>query len=127
MARILVVDDDRAIQALLDEALAFEGYDVVCAANGAQGIELAHAEQPDVILMDIMMPCLDGAEATRQLKADPLTRHIPVIAMSAGATLLLHATELPADAALGKPFDLAVLLANVAMYLEAERDGSGGG
>jgi CheY-like chemotaxis protein len=121
MARILVVDDDSAIQATLAEAFAFDGYEVLVADNGQEAVKTARREARDLILMDVMTPQVDGATATRLLKENPATGPIPIIARSAGATLLLHAQDLPADAALGKPFDLTVLLANIAIHLEPDQ------
>lgn len=113
MARVLIVDDDPSIQALLDELLRDEGHATVLASDGISAIERARETRPDVILMDLMLPVLDGASAIRLLKRDPATQEIPVIAMSAGANLRLHAEHLPADGVLGKPFDLDTVLAHV--------------
>jgi len=118
MSQILIVEDDPMIQDLLDEILQDEGFDTVVAADGQTGVELARADHPSLILMDIMLPVMDGAAAIRQLKADPATRTIPIIAMSAGATLVRHAEALPADDVLRKPFNLDVLLASVTMQLK---------
>ncbi|HET7034366.1 MAG TPA: response regulator, partial [Thermomicrobiaceae bacterium] len=71
MGRILVADDDPAIRALLTELLSDEGYDVLEAVDGRAAVEIALARQPQVILMDLRMPHLDGIDATRALKADP--------------------------------------------------------
>lgn len=117
VARILIVDDDPAIRGLLVELLSDEGYDTVQAADGLDAIALARNARPQVILMDLMLPVLDGAAATRILKSEPETAGIRIIAMSAGANLLLHADTLPADGVLSKPFDLDALLAEVAIQL----------
>lgn len=117
MERILIVEDDPAIQELLGEILQDEGYDTVVAADGRTGVELARNERPDLILMDIMLPVMDGVSAIQTLKSDPDTRPIPIIAMSAGSTLVRCAERLPADGVLGKPFNLDVLLASVTMQL----------
>lgn len=115
MVRVLIVDDDPAIRSMLNELLLEEGYCTLVAADGQAAVESAQAEQPDIILMDLMLPVLDGAAAIRILKSDPRTRDIRIIAMSAGANLRLHANHLPADGVLGKPFDLDTLLAQVAI------------
>lgn len=115
MARILIVDDDPAIRSLLDELLRDEGYKTYLAGDGESAVEQARSVHPDLILMDLMLPILDGASAIRILKSDPRTRGIRILAMSAGANLRHHADHLPADGLLGKPFDLDTLLANVAI------------
>lgn len=117
MALILIVDDDPAIRGMLDELLIDEGYDTIVAADGLTALDLAREREPDVILMDLMLPGLDGASATRQLKADEATNWMRIIAMSAGANLRLQADTLPADSVLGKPFDLDTLLADVAIHV----------
>ncbi len=119
MARILIVDDDRGIRELLAELLGTEGYEVLQAANGAQAVELARAEQPDLILMDLMMPVLDGADAMTILKRDPRTCDSRIIAMSAGRNLRHQVDDGLADSFLAKPFDLDRLLADVALHLRA--------
>jgi CheY-like chemotaxis protein len=85
MATIMVVEDNELSRDALSRRLARRGYRIVMAVDGAQAIELARAERPDVILMDLGLPRVDGWEATRQLKADPRTRHIPIIVLSAHA------------------------------------------
>lgn len=116
MAQILIVDDDPAIRNLLDELLTDEGYTTILAGDGESAINKARAHLPNLILMDLMLPVVDGASATRVLKSDPRTTAIRIIAMSAGANLRLHADHLPADGLLGKPFDLDTLLAQVAIF-----------
>lgn len=119
MKRILVVEDDPVIQSLMVEFLSDEGFDMVAAADGHVGVELARQEHPDLILMDLMLPVMDGMCATRMLKRDPDTRSIPIIAVSAGTNLRIHAEQLPADSVVGKPFDLDTLLAAVTVQLQA--------
>jgi CheY-like chemotaxis protein len=113
----LIVDDDPAIRGMLVELLSDEGYDTYVAGDGHTAVEIARSKSPDVILMDLMLPIMDGASATRLIKADPDTAWIRVIAMSAGANLRLLADHLPADGVVGKPFDLDALLADVAIQL----------
>ena len=115
--RILVVDDDPDIRILLTTALADEGYRVEEARNGEAALSLARSWAPELILMDLMLPVRDGVEATRLLKADPMTREIRVIAMSAGGTLRGAVEHLESDALLAKPFDLDTLLAEIAFQL----------
>jgi DNA-binding response OmpR family regulator len=81
--RILVVDDEVNITQILQFSIGAEGFDVLTAQNGEEAIEKARREQPDLIILDIMMPKIDGYEACRILKANPLTRHIPVVLLTA--------------------------------------------
>jgi DNA-binding response OmpR family regulator len=91
---------------------------VAIARDGAQGLMLARDWSPDLILMDIMLPAVDGSTAIRRLKADPETAEIPIVAMSAGRTIRSQSEALAhADAALAKPFDIDALLAQVAFHL----------
>ena len=85
MATIMVVEDNELSRDALSRRLARRGYRVVLAVNGQQAIDGARAERPDLILMDLGLPGIDGWEATRQLKADLSTRHIPIIVLSAHA------------------------------------------
>ena len=117
MGHILVVDDDAAICEVLSELLGDAGHDVATAPDGRAALAQVQIARPDLILMDLMLPTLDGAAATRLLKEDPATRHIPVIAMSAGRNLQSRTDDLPANDVLAKPFDIDVLLAEVALYL----------
>jgi two-component system alkaline phosphatase synthesis response regulator PhoP len=81
--KVLVVDDEEYIQHILNFSFGAEGYDVVTASDGAEGLSKAKDEKPDVIVMDIMMPRMDGYEACKKIKADPVTRNIPVILLTA--------------------------------------------
>lgn len=81
--KILVVDDEIYIVHILDFSLGMEGYEVLTALDGEQALERARAERPDLIVLDIMMPKLDGYETCKLLKADPVTKDIPVILLSA--------------------------------------------
>src|SRR5580704_8244216 len=85
MKKILYVEDNEDNVYVLKSRLARAGYTVLIAADGAQGVTMAAAEQPNLILMDLSLPVLDGWEATRRIKAAPETRHIPVIALTAHA------------------------------------------
>ncbi len=83
--RILVIEDQEDLRGILRDLLAGSGYDVAEAADGRDGVAKAQSEQPDLILMDIQLPVLDGYEATRQIKADPNLKVIPIIAISSFA------------------------------------------
>ena len=87
MARILLVEDNEMNRDMLSRRLQRKGYSVLIAHDGQQGLSLACSEIPDLILMDISLPLLDGCEVTRRLKANARTRHIPVIALTAHALL----------------------------------------
>ena len=83
--KILYVEDNEDNIYVLESRLKRHGYSVVIARDGATGVQLATSEQPDLILMDLSLPVLDGWEATRRIKAAQQTRHIPVIALTANA------------------------------------------
>jgi CheY-like chemotaxis protein len=85
MPTILVVEDNDASRDALARRLQRRGYDVVLAVDGQQAVSVARSAQPDLILMDLGLPIIDGWEATRQLKADRSTQHIPIIVLSAHA------------------------------------------
>jgi two-component system cell cycle response regulator DivK len=83
--RILVVEDQEDLRRILRDLLEGSGYEVAEAANGRDGVTKAKSERPDLILMDIQLPVLDGYEATRQIKADPNLEAVPIIAVSSFA------------------------------------------
>ena len=83
--KILYVEDNEDNIYMLERRLRRAGFSVLIARDGAQGVDMALAELPDLILMDLGLPVLDGKEATRRIKNEPLTRHIPVIAITANA------------------------------------------
>ena len=85
MPRILLVEDNEMNRDMLSRRLERKGFQVVLAVDGKEGVEMAAAHAPDLVLMDMSLPVLDGWEATRRLKAEPATRHIPVIALTAHA------------------------------------------
>ena len=85
MTKILLVEDNELNRDMLSRRLSRRGYEVEVAVDGAQGIEKARALTPDLILMDVGLPGIDGLEATRRLKAEPGTRAIPIVALTANA------------------------------------------
>lgn len=85
MPKILLVEDNEMNRDMLSRRLLRRGYDVVIAVNGEQGVEFTASESPDLVLMDMSLPLLDGWEATRRIKAAPVTRDVPVIALTAHA------------------------------------------
>jgi two-component system, OmpR family, alkaline phosphatase synthesis response regulator PhoP len=104
--KILVVDDEIYIVHILDFSLGMEGYEVVTALDGEQALEKARAEKPDLIVLDIMMPKLDGYETCKRLKADDATKAIPVILLSAKGRNVDQKVgfEVGADDYITKPF-----------------------
>jgi two-component system alkaline phosphatase synthesis response regulator PhoP len=104
--KILVVDDEIYIVHILDFSLGMEGYSVVTALDGEQALEKARTEKPDLIVLDIMMPKLDGYETCKRLKADDATKAIPVILLSAKGRNVDQKVgfEVGADDYITKPF-----------------------
>ena len=104
--RILVVDDEVYIVHILDFSLGMEGYEVVTALDGEQALEKVAQQKPDLIVLDIMMPKLDGYETCKMLKADPETRSIPIILLSAKGRNIDQKIgfEVGADDYITKPF-----------------------
>nr|BCX00486.1 MAG: response regulator [Bacteroidota bacterium] len=98
---------------MLSQRLQRRGFTVLLAADGAEGVMLARRERPDLVLMDLSLPIMDGWEATRQLKSDPETAHIPIVALSAHVLPAERerARAVGADAYATKPIDLPELLA----------------
>ena len=85
MTKILLVEDNEMNRDMLSRRLLRKGYEVIIAVDGAEGVAMAHASKPDLILMDMSLPVIDGWEATRQIKARPELRHIGIIALTAHA------------------------------------------
>ena len=100
--RVLICDDDPVILRLLEVNLELEGFEVLTGNNGLEGVEIAQREHPDLVILDIMMPKMDGYEACRQLKANEATKDIPVVFLSAKAQA--------ADIEKGKSFGIAEYL-----------------
>lgn len=114
--KVLAVDDDAVIQRLLQVNLEMEGYEVELASDGVEALERARAFRPDVVLLDVMMPRMDGWQVCAAMRADPELRDIPVVFLSARAqeSDLGRGEEVGADAYVTKPFDPLELLALVA-------------
>ena len=118
--RILIVDDEDDIREVAQVSLELVGqYDVMTASNGRAGIVSARTQRPDAILLDVMMPGLDGPATLAELKADPLTRDIPVVFLTAKtqAAERTRLSELGAAGILVKPFDPLKLAGDVATTL----------
>jgi CheY-like chemotaxis protein len=114
-ATVLVVDDDPVIQKLLQVNFEMEGYSVITAGDGEEGLARAQSEHPDAIVLDVMMPKMDGLEVARRLKGDPETKRIPIILLSAKAQQadIQAGTATGAEEYLTKPFDPLELLQRV--------------
>jgi two-component system cell cycle response regulator DivK len=119
MAKILLIEDNEANRDALSRHLQRRGYEVVMAVDGQQGIAMARSEAPALILMDMSLPVLDGWEATRQLKADPQTSSIPIIALTAHAMAgdRAEALEAGCDDYDTKPVKFPQLLAKIQALL----------
>ena len=115
MPKILIVEDNEMNRDMLSRRLTRRGYDVAIAVDGEQGLAMARSEAPALILMDMSLPGLDGWEATRQLKAAPETRGIPVIALTAHALSSDRAKSIEIGCADfdTKPVDLPRLLGKI--------------
>jgi CheY-like chemotaxis protein len=124
MKRILIVEDNEMNRDVLSRRLSRRGYEVLLAADGLLGLEIARAQGPDLILMDLGLPHIDGWECTRQLKADASTRRIPVIALSAHAMVgdREKAMDAGCDEFDSKPIDFSALLAKMDRLLDNRSD-----
>ena len=127
MTRILVVEDDASIRLGLEDTLKAKGFTVTAVTRGDVGLAEATETPPDLIVLDIMLPDMDGFEVCRRLKASPALRDIPVIILSArGAELdRVRGLELGADDYVTKPFSLMELLARVSAVLRRSGRGEG--
>lgn len=110
--KILAVDDEKHIVRLVEITLQREGYEVVTANNGAEALEKVASEQPDLVIMDVMMPEMDGLQALQKLKDDPATANVPVIMLTAKAqdADVFQGWKSGADLYLTKPFNPQELL-----------------
>jgi len=121
MTKILLVEDNEMNRDMLSRRLVRKGYEVIMALDGRQAVEMAAAETPDLILMDMSLPVIDGWEATRQVKAAPATRAIPVIALTAHAMAgdREKAIQAGCDDYDTKPIELPRLLEKIRKLLPA--------
>jgi len=122
MAKVLLVEDQEDNRDMLSRRLKKRGYEVEIAVDGAEGVEKARSEAPDLILMDMSLPVMDGWEATRILKAEDDTRSIPVVALTAHAmsTDREKAFEAGCDAYETKPIELPRLLETMEKLLQTQ-------
>ncbi len=122
MTKILLVEDNEMNRDMLGRRLQRRGFDLLVAVDGAQGVAMAQVDAPDLILMDMSLPVMDGWEATRRLKAAPETRSIPVIALTAHAVSgdREKAIEAGCDDYDTKPVDLDRLLSKIGALLSGK-------
>ena len=121
MAQILLVEDNELNRDMLSRRLMRKGYEVICAVDGQEGVAMARSQAPDLILMDMRLPELDGWAATRQIKAAPETQSIPVIALTAHAMAGDREQAMAAgcDDYDSKPVDLKRLLGKIQALLDS--------
>ena len=117
--KILLVEDNEMNRDMLSRRLERKGYEVVIAVNGQEGVELVSSTRPDLILMDLSLPIIDGWEATRRIKADPATASIPVIALTAHAMAGDRERAFAAgfDAYLTKPIDVVTFAQTIESHV----------
>lgn len=122
MAKILVVEDDQIIQNLMLFYLQDRQHQVLVAANGRDGISLAREEQPDLIIMDLRLPILDGWQATEQLKTSPQTAGIPILAMTAQSYTAVRERfqDTGCDGYVGKPINFSDLFLQIDSLINAK-------
>ncbi|HEX5133905.1 MAG TPA: response regulator [Thermoanaerobaculia bacterium] len=125
MAKILLVEDNEMNRDMLSRRLVRSGYEVVMAVQGEEGVALARTASPDIVLMDMSLPVMNGWEATRLLKGDPATREIPVIALTAHAMSgdREKAREAGCDDFDTKPVEYARLLSKIEGLLQRRKAG----
>lgn len=113
--KILIVEDNELNLDMLSRRLQRKGYEIISAVDGEKGVNIARTENPDLILMDLSLPVLDGYDATRQLKSDPQTHSIPIIALTAHAMVgdREKAVAAGCDDYEVKPIDLPLLLEKI--------------
>ncbi len=118
--RILVVEDQEDNRRIVRDLLTSVGYEIIEAVTGEKGVQAAETHVPDLILMDIQLPGLDGYEATRRIKANPALQHIPLIAVTSYALSGddVKAFEAGCDGYVAKPFSPRALLAKIREFLE---------
>lgn len=123
MTRILIADDEPAVRQLLELVLAGQGYEVSLAPNGAQLVRMAQERVPDLMLVDLMMPQIDGYEAIRQLRNDTRTAHVPMLILTAKSTLedVVIGFETGADDYITKPFSIEELLLKIDIFLRRSK------
>jgi len=127
--KILIIEDDPAISRLVDYTLRHEGYEIITASNGVEGINKAHKEAPDVIILDVMLPGMDGFEVCHRLRAEPDTASVLILMFSAKAQEIDKNTGLKvgADDYLPKPAAPAEIVQRVSALLARQSSDSKAG
>jgi DNA-binding response OmpR family regulator len=122
--KILAIDDEEDILELLRFNLTKEGYQVCSASTGEEALSLARAERPDLVLLDLMLPGIDGLEVARRLKADPITRNMPIVMLTAKGeeSDIVAGLELGAEDYITKPFSRKVLVARLRAVLRRKEE-----
>jgi two-component system alkaline phosphatase synthesis response regulator PhoP len=123
--KILIVDDENFIRLLLSRTLEdfeFEGVKILLAETGEQGLEIAIAEQPDLVFLDLMMPGIDGLEVCRRIRETPSLTQIYVVLLTAKGNVAIDASEMGPDCCLTKPFDPDQIIALTSEILGIEID-----
>lgn len=122
MIRVLVVEDNKDNLMLINDVLMMLRYDVITALNGVEGVEKAVAELPHLILMDLSLPLMDGWTATKTIKENPVSAHIPIIALTAHAMVgdREKALEAGCNDYLSKPINIVELRMKLAMYIQPD-------
>ena len=115
-AYVLVVDDDPAIRGLVADALRDEGYSVDIAAHGREALEAMRARRPATVVLDLMMPVMDGFSFMQACHTEQLCDDVPIVVISAVADALLRVREVPVHACIAKPFDLDELIRTVGQF-----------
>ena len=123
-SRVLIVDDEPLNRALLEVMLGGQGYEILTAASGEAALAIVAQRRPDLILLDIMMPGMDGYKVAATIKANEATRHIPIILLSAldDRNSMMHGLNAGAEDFLSKPVDRAELTARVGNLLRLVKD-----
>lgn len=116
---ILIVDDEPDVVTMFQRNLEPEGYDTIPAYDGIAAVDIAESDQPDLILLDIMMPMMSGYDVCRQVRSNPNTKHIPIVCMTSASSpeTRQRARDAGAQAVLIKPFAVAELIAQIKRYL----------
>jgi len=113
---VLVVDDDPAIRGLVAEALRGEGYVVDLAAHGREALDAMRANRPDTVVVDLMLPVMDGVSFLEACQKEDLCADVPIVVMSSQQDRLRRVHEMPVNAGFARPFDLDDLVRTVAHY-----------
>ena len=122
--KVLVVDDDKNIINIIHDFLEPDQFEVLAASNGKEALGMVFIESPDILILDIMMPEMDGLKVCKELKKNAITRNLPIIVLSAKTSLddKLKAMDLGINDYIGKPFDLRELRARINMALRSGSD-----